>query len=190
MREYFLAATPISCAVLTSFALLRRDGRPRLLVIQASSGAGKSSYLAGRPLAAARPRSRFCTACHCTAGSGHIDRSGRFRPKTRRAVVAPGSAGQCRRHSRATHVRRRGQGRTASFAKLMASLQPNRRSRNAASAIKHARAPALLLAIDQAEELFASDDAEESQRALFLLAKLMLRSAHRRRSVRIAYDPF
>ena len=38
-----------------------------------------------------------------------------------------------------------------------------------------ARAPALLLAIDQAEELLASDDAEESQRALFTLTSEELR---------------
>ena len=42
-----------------------------------------------------------------------------------------------------------------------------------------ARTPALILAIDQAEELFAPENADESHRFLFLVAHLMPAIRHR-----------
>ena len=74
--------------------ILRRNGRPRLLVIQAASGAGKSSYLrAGlwprldrdpdfAPLAVLRP------------AQGILTRPEGLQPQARCAIVASGSASQ------------------------------------------------------------------------------------------------
>ena len=157
---------------LDKLRILRRDGRPRLLVIQASSGAGKSSYLrAGlwprldrdpdfAPLAIVRPAQGILTG---PEGFGR---------KLAARLSRPGSAVNAGDiHAQLTSAD--AAKATASFAQLM-QLAAKQALEERRIADQHARAPALLLAIDQAEELFASDDAEESQRALFLLAKLML----------------
>jgi WD40 repeat protein len=156
---------------LDELRLLRRNGTPRLLAIQAASGAGKSSYLrAGlwprlrhnldfAPLAILRPAQGILTG---REGLGHRLAAVLSRPDD---PVHPGDihrALMAQDQARASEE----------FIKLM--------KRAAAQALEgrrisdpNALAPALIIAVDQAEELFAPDDAEESQRFLHLLAALM-----------------
>ena len=58
------------------------------------------------------------------------------------------------------------------FGKLMAAMTAQSLEQRLISDPK-ARTPALILAVDQAEELFAAEDAAESERFIFLLASLI-----------------
>ena len=151
--------------------IVRRDGRPRLLVIQAASGAGKSSYLrAGlwprlnrdpdfAPIAVLRPAQGILTG---PEGLGRklaalLSRPGKsVSPGEIHAQLTAPDAGQA----------------VASFNKLIAAAaaQALERRRIGDSA---ARPPALIFAVDQAEELFGTDDTAESERFLVLLASLI-----------------
>jgi formylglycine-generating enzyme required for sulfatase activity/class 3 adenylate cyclase len=156
---------------LTKLQLVRRRGSPRLFVIEAASGAGKSSYLrAGlwprlqrdrdfAPLAILRPAQGILTG---PDGLGFqlapwFSRYGR--PKTPGAInAAVSGAGY------------------AGFAKAFGALIAEATavctaSRRATAA--DARPPAPLIAIDQGEELFAAEDAQESAHFLQLLAGLL-----------------
>lgn len=150
--------------------LLRRNGRPRLLVIQSASGAGKSSYLrAGlwprlardsdfAPLAILRPAQGILTG---PEGLGR---------KLAQRLSRPGSpvnAGD-------VHARLMAADETAAADALLQDMATVSQQACEERRIgdPNARPPALIIAIDQAEELFSSDDAAESRRFMFLLAKV------------------
>jgi formylglycine-generating enzyme required for sulfatase activity/class 3 adenylate cyclase len=156
---------------LTKLKLVRRRGSPRLFVIEAASGAGKSSYLrAGlwprlqrdndfAPLAILRPAQGILTG---PDGLGFqlapwFSRYGR--PKTPGAInAAVGGAGDA--------------GPTEAFGTLIAEATAVCTASQRATA-PDARPPAPLIAIDQGEELFAAEDAQESAHFLQLLAGLL-----------------
>ncbi len=156
---------------LTKLKLVRRRGSPRLFVIEAASGAGKSSYLrAGlwprlqrdrdfAPLAILRPAQGILTG---PDGLGFqlapwFSRYGR--PKTPGAInAAVGGAGDA--------------GPTEAFGALIAEATAVCTASQRATA-PDARPPAPLIAIDQGEELFAAEDAQESGHFLQLLKGLL-----------------
>jgi formylglycine-generating enzyme required for sulfatase activity len=151
--------------------ILRRNGSPRLLVIQASSGAGKSSFLrAGlwprlnrdpdfAPLAILRPAQGILTGPQGLGGKLAALLSRPWQP------VSPGEVhGQLMAQDVATAA--------SGFTRLMATAAAEAHERRRIGD-RDARAPALILAVDQAEELFGSDDKLESDRFLFLLARVL-----------------
>jgi formylglycine-generating enzyme required for sulfatase activity len=151
----------------------RRDGRPRTFVIQAASGAGKSSYLrAGLwprlernpdfvAVAIARPAKGAITG---PSGLGHKLAGWLSRPE--RPVTAGAVHAQLMADDPVDAVR---------HFKAMMSEITTRAHEVRRVGDNEARAPALILAIDQAEELFAPEDAEESARLVLLLAELLQR---------------
>jgi WD40 repeat protein len=155
---------------LDEIRLLRRNRSPRILAIQAASGAGKSSYLrAGlwprlrrdpdyAPLAVVRPTGGILT------GPEGLARKLAPRLSQPGAPVNPGDIAMRLRAADAAKT-------VAEFAELMtkASAQANeeRRITN-----PQAPPPAILIAVDQAEELLNPEDAEESGRFLDLFADL------------------
>ena len=156
---------------LDKLRIMRRDVRPRELVIQAGSGAGKSSYLRAGiwprlerdadffPVAILRPAQGILT------GPNGIGRKLAALLSQPAHPLNPGEIhAQLMAADQAVAA--------AAFTKLM--------SEAAALALEQrrigdsgAQAPALVLAVDQAEELFASEDQPESERFLFLLAQLL-----------------
>jgi WD40 repeat protein len=156
---------------LDKIRLMRRNGRPRFLVIQAASGSGKSSYLrAGlwprlerdldfAPLAIVRPAKGILTG---PQGLGRKLAERLSRPG------APVLAGDIHARLMAADASKAAD----EFMKLavMAAAQALEQRR---IGDQKARAPALTLAIDQAEELFAPENEEESSRFLFLVANLI-----------------
>lgn len=156
---------------LDKLRILRRNGRPRLLVIQAASGAGKSSYLrAGlwprldrdpdfAPLAVLRPAQGILTGPEELGGTLAARLS---RPA---APISPGDI----------HAQLTAQDATAAaanFGRLM-TMAATQALEQRQIGDRDARPPALLVAIDQAEELFGADDKAESDRFLSMLASLM-----------------
>ena len=155
---------------LDELRLLRRNRSPRILAIQAASGAGKSSFLrAGlwprlcrdpdyMPLAIVRPAGGILT------GPDGVGRKLAPRLSQPGAPVNPGDI--CTRLLAADAAKT-----VSEFAALMikAAAQVNEQRR---LVNPDAPPPALLIAIDQAEELLAADDAAESRRFLDLLAGL------------------
>lgn len=151
--------------------LLRRNGRPRLLVIQSASGAGKSSYLrAGlwpriardsdfAEIAILRPAQGILT------GPEGLGRKLALRLSRPGSPVNAGDVHACLMDADATKA---AVGLTKLVAEIAEQALEQRRVGNST-----ARAPALILAVDQAEELFAAEDAGESQRFISLLASLM-----------------
>ncbi len=160
-----------SCAELDKLRVMRRDRRPRVLVIQAASGAGKSSYLRaglwprlGRdpdfaPLAILRPAKGILTGPNGLGRklAAYLSQPGR--------PINPGELHGQFMAGDETHA-------AAAFNDLMISATSQaieqRRVGDAAAPL-----PALILAIDQAEELFASEDEAESARFLALLVRLL-----------------
>jgi hypothetical protein len=156
---------------LDEFRLLRRKGNPRFMAIQAASGAGKSSYLrAGlwprlcrdpdfAPLAILRPAQGILTG---PDGLGHKLAKQLSRPG---APVNPGDIYTQLMAKDATKA-------ATEFIKLIqtAAAQAHDQRR---IGDRDAPAPALVFAVDQAEELLAPEDAAESERFLILLAGLM-----------------
>jgi TPR repeat protein len=158
-------------AALTEIRLIRRRRAPRLIVIDAASGAGKSSFLrAGlwprlkrdsdfAPLAILRPSQGILTG---PDGLGR--RIAPFferhrQPRAAGAIYAPLMGED---EARAANA----------FAVLMSQAvtlaTDARRAGN-----PEAPAPAPLIAIDQAEEMFAAEHAAESQRFLAMLAAFL-----------------
>jgi formylglycine-generating enzyme required for sulfatase activity len=156
---------------LDKLRVMRRNARPRALVIQAASGAGKSSYLRaglwprlGRdpdfaPVAILRPAKGILTG---PEGLGHklakaLSRLNRpINPGDLHAKLTAQDAVQA----------------AADFKQLMTDLAEQAHEQRRIGD-KQAPPPALLLAIDQAEELFASDEEEESRRLLLLITGLL-----------------
>lgn len=156
---------------LDKLRLLRRIGRPRILIIQSASGAGKSSYLrAGlwqrldrdsdfAPLAVLRPAQGILTG---PEGLGRKLAQRLSRP------ASPINAGDIHAQLMAED----GAAAAEAFCKYMFLATVLAHEERLLGDQKR-RPPALVLAIDQAEELFASDDAAESRRFMFLLGKLL-----------------
>ena len=154
-------------AGITKLRLLRRRRAPRLLVIQGASGAGKSSFLrAGlwprlmrdpdfAPLAILRPALGIMT------GPDGVGR--KLAPFFQRhgLTKVPGNIS-------AELVK----GGLQAFAALIAEAASLASEARRAGA-PDARAPAPLLAIDQGEEMFAAENALESQRFLEMLAEFL-----------------
>ena len=155
---------------LDELRLLRRNRSPRILAIQAASGAGKSSFLrAGlwprlcrdpdyAPLAIVRPAGGILSG---PEGLGRKLAPQLSRPGT------PVNAGDIYLRLLA----RDAANTVSEFATLMttAAAQANEERR---IVNPDAPPPALLIAIDQAEELLSPEDAAESGRFLDLLAEL------------------
>jgi WD40 repeat protein len=156
---------------LDAIRLLRRKGSPRFFAIQASSGAGKSSYLrAGlwprlscdpdfAPLAILRPAQSILTG---PEGLGQKLASLLSQP------AAPRNPGDIYTHLIAADAAKA----ATDFADLMkeaAALAHDQRRIGDPTAPP----PALILAIDQAEELLAAEHRVESERLLFLLGALL-----------------
>jgi WD40 repeat protein len=156
---------------LDKIRVMRRNEKPRYLVIQAASGAGKSSYLrAGlwprlerdpdfAPLAIVRPAKGILTGPQGLVRklAERLSRPG-----------APVLAGDINARLMAADPPKAAD----EFVKLavMAAAQALEQRR---IGDPRARTPALILGIDQAEELFAPENEEESNRFLFLVAHLI-----------------
>jgi formylglycine-generating enzyme required for sulfatase activity len=156
---------------LDKLRILRRDGRPRLLVIHGASGAGKSSFLRAGLWPRLRRDPDFATLAILRAAHGILtgpdgyDRVLAQRLSRPRFPVTPGSV----------HALLMSPDEAAAakgFVRLMRKAAAQARKLRRIGD-EGARAPALVLAIDQAEELFEPDDAAESARLLSLLAHLL-----------------
>jgi formylglycine-generating enzyme required for sulfatase activity len=157
-------------AGITKLRLLRKRRAPRLLVIQAASGAGKSSFLrAGLwprlsrdpdfvPLAVLRPALGIMT------GPDGLGRrlAGWFESQGKTKVPGDIHALLAKTDSEAA----------AGLAALIAEATALATTARRAGA-PDARPPAPLIAIDQGEEMFASENLGESQRFLALLAGIL-----------------
>ena len=156
---------------LDKIRVMRRDEKPRFLVIQAASGAGKSSFLrAGlwprlerdpdfAPLAVVRPAQGILT------GPDGLAR------KLAERLSRPGAtvlAGDIHAHLMAPDASKAAD----EFVKLAVTAARQALEQRRVGDSK-GRTPALILAIDQAEELFAPENKEESDRFLFLVAHLI-----------------
>ncbi len=153
---------------------MRHRGSPRLMVIQAASGAGKSSFLrAGLwpklfrtaefvPFAIVRPAKGVITGPQ-GLGKGLEDWFGRHRiRRSAGAINAELMAGDALA----------GAAKLAGFMSEAAKLVTEARSLAAEDARPPAR-PSMLIAIDQGEELFAAEDAAESERFISMLGHLL-----------------
>ena len=164
----FFGREPDIAAGLAKLRLMRKRRTSRLLVIQAASGAGKSSYLrAGlwprlkrdadfAPLAILRPAQGLLT------GPDGIGR--RIAPwfeRHRRKKASGDIEAALMQEDRAEAI--------AMLGRLLAEATALATEARRAG-VAHARPPAPVLAIDQGEELFAVEDQAESVRFLELLA--------------------
>jgi len=153
---------------LDKLRIMRRNARPRALIIQAASGAGKSSYLrAGlwprlerdpdfAPLAVVRPASGILTGPN---GLGH-------KLAAQLAQLdEPVNPGDIHKQLTAEEQAEAARAFKGFMATIAARALAARRVGDEA-----ARTPALVLAVDQAEELFAPEDEDESRRFMALLA--------------------
>lgn len=162
-------------AGLDKLRIMRRNGRPQALIIQAASGAGKSSYLrAGlwprlerdpdfEPLAVLRPASGILTGPN---GLGH---------KLAARLTQMDNAinpGDIHKQLLADDLKLA----SGAFRSFMATLAVRALAERQVGD-QQARSPALVLAVDQAEELFAPEDEAESSRFMELLADFLAQPA-------------
>jgi hypothetical protein len=153
---------------------IRHRGSPRLLVIQAASGAGKSSFLRaglwprlGRtsefvPLAVVRPATGIITGLH-GLGQGLSQWFGERRRQVARGTIhAELMAGDS-----AT-----GAERLAAHMSAAVALVAEERALNLAEGQAPSRLSPLI-AIDQGEELFTTEDAAQSNRFLDMMGHLL-----------------
>jgi len=153
---------------------MRHRGSPRLMVIQAASGAGKSSFLrAGLwpklartaefvPLAIVRPAKGVITGPQ-GLGKGLEDWFGRHRSRR--------SAGSINAELMAGDTSA-GAAKLAAIMGEAAQIVSEARSLAAEDGRPSTR-PSMLIAIDQGEELFAAEDAAESERFIAMLGHLL-----------------
>ena len=158
-------------AALTEIRLARRRRSPRLLVIDAASGAGKSSFLrAGlwprlkrdpgfAPLAVLRPAEGILS------GPNGLGRQ--IGPYFER-FGAPRAAGEIY----APLLQEDEDKAAASFAALVTDAAVHA-SRTGQATNRLSETPSPVIAIDQAEELFQSGDDSESRRFLSIIASLL-----------------
>ena len=81
---------------LDKLRILRRNRRPRLLVIQAASGAGKSSFLRAGLWPRLKRDPDFAPLAILRPAQGILTGTGRLRPQAGTAADAPGSTGEPR----------------------------------------------------------------------------------------------
>jgi len=155
-------------AGLAKLRLMRKRRTPRLFVIQAASGAGKSSFLkAGlwprlkrdpdfAPLCVLRPAQGILTG-----PDGIGQRIAPWFERQRRTKVPGDIEASLTQAVRAAAV--------SALAALLAEATALATTARRAGVVD-ARPPAPLLAVDQGEELFASENVAESERFLELLA--------------------
>ena len=149
---------------------MRRDGRPRALVIQAASGAGKSSYMRAGLWARLDRDPDFAALTVLRPANGILKGPHGLGRKLAERLSSPGhptNPGDIH----AQLVMPDENQAASDFNKLMAMVAAQACEQRR-TGDKNAAAPALLLAIDQAEELFGADDEAESRRFLFLVANL------------------
>ena len=158
-------------AGLAKLRLMRKRRSPRLLVIQAASGAGKSSFLrAGlwprlkrdpdfAPLAILRPALGILTG-----PDGIGQRIAPWFERQRRMKVPGDIEAALTQSDRGAAV-----AALAGFLTEATALATTARR----AGVVDARPPAPLIAIDQGEELFASENAAEGERFLDLLAAVL-----------------
>jgi conflict system STAND superfamily ATPase/TIR domain-containing protein len=158
-------------AALTEIRLVRRRRAPRMVVIDAASGAGKSSFLrAGlwprlkrdpdfAPLGILRPAQGIITG---------PDGVGRRLAPFFEHFNRPKAPGAIHASLMVPDLAAAGQALTALVAEAAQLTTDARRA-----AAPEARAPASLIAIDQGEELFSAENDVESRRLLSLLAPLL-----------------
>jgi formylglycine-generating enzyme required for sulfatase activity len=156
---------------LDKLRIMRRNGRPRALVIQASSGAGKSSYMRAGLWARLDRDPDFAAVAVLRPAKGILKGSDGLGRKLAERLSRPDrpiNPGDIHAQLLAPDEKQA----VSDFKKLIAMVAAQACEQRRIGD-KNAAAPALLLAIDQAEELFASGDEAESQRFLFLIANLL-----------------
>jgi hypothetical protein len=137
---------------------MRKRRSPRMLVIQAASGAGKSSFLKAGLWPRLKRDPDFAPLCILRPAQG--------------ILTGPDGMGQ---RIAAWFERRR---RMKVPGDIEASLMQSDRAKSASATARRAgvvdaRPPAPLVAVDQGEELFASENAPESEHFLELLAAVL-----------------
>jgi formylglycine-generating enzyme required for sulfatase activity len=155
-------------AGMTEIRLLRKRRARRTLVIQAASGAGKSSFLRAGLLPRLSRDPDFATLAILRPAQG--------------ILTGPDGLGRklaiwFERHGKLKlagdiHTAITGKEAEAAFASLIAEATEIATTLRRAGA-PEARPPAALLALDQAEELFAAENEAESQCFLSLLASVL-----------------
>jgi WD40 repeat protein len=156
---------------LDEFRLLRRNGSPRFLAIQAASGAGKSSYLRAGLWPRLGRDPDFAPLAILRAAQGILtgpEGLGRNLARELSRPGAPINPGDVHRRLMGNDTAKA----SDEFATLIATAAAQAHAQRRV-AVPDAPPPALIIAVDQAEELLAPEYAEESQRFLFLLAELM-----------------
>ena len=156
---------------LDKLRILRRNARPRILVIQAASGAGKSSYLRAGLWPRLARDADFTTLGILRPANGIItakDALGSVLAKQLSLPSSPVNPGDVNGGLMLPDLAEaRSRFRQAMQAIANQMLEQRRIGDH------QARPPALILAVDQAEELFAADNADEVQRFLSLISDLL-----------------
>ncbi len=156
---------------LDKLRVLRRDGRPRFLLIHGPSGAGKSSYMRAGLWPRLNRDPDFAPIAIVRAARGILtgpDGLGRKLAQLVSRPRFPVAPGRVHAILSAQDEARAQRGFVRLMQKIAAQARKARRIGD-----KNARAPALVIAVDQAEELLERDDGEESARFLSLLANLL-----------------
>ena len=156
---------------LDKLRLLRRNGRPRLLVIQAASGAGKSSYLRAGLWPRLNRDPDFATLAILRPAQGILTGSeglGRKLAARLSRPARPISPGEIHAELMALDAATAAASCAGWLAMAATYALEQRRVGD-----PEARTPGLVLAVDQGEELFAADDKTEIERFLLLLSHLM-----------------